>query len=151
MDIFNECILQYYTIHIWLTLEIWNHGNGDCKVTHRFSTMQSICTPNPQVVQGSTVFIPCLLQVQKLKAVWIGLLVSFLFFWYHSYVYHSPHIFWGILLMFLGFSVGLDSKESACNAGDLGLNPGSGRSPEEGNGNPLQYSCLKNSMDRGTW
>ena len=35
-------------------------------------------------------------------------------------------------------------KESACNAGDLGLIPGSGRSPGEGNGNPLQYSCLEN-------
>ena len=40
-------------------------------------------------------------------------------------------------------------KESACNAGDLGLTPGSGRSPGEGHGNPLQYSCLENSMDRG--
>jgi len=40
-------------------------------------------------------------------------------------------------------------KESACNAGDLGSIPGSGRSPGEGNGNPLQYSCLENSMDRG--
>ena len=42
-----------------------------------------------------------------------------------------------------------DDKESACNAGDLGLIPGSGRSPGEVNGNPLQYSCLENSMDRG--
>ena len=42
-------------------------------------------------------------------------------------------------------------KESACNAGDPGLTPGSGRSPGEGNGNPLQYSCLENSMDRGAW
>ena len=42
------------------------------------------------------------------------------------------------------------SKESACNAGDTGLIPGSGRSPREGNGNPLQYSCLENPMDRGT-
>ena len=42
-------------------------------------------------------------------------------------------------------------KESACNAGDLGLIPRSGRSPGEGNGNPLQYSCLENSMVRGTW
>ena len=41
-------------------------------------------------------------------------------------------------------------KESACNAGDLGLMPGLGRSPGEGHGNPLQYSCLENSMDRGT-
>ena len=40
-------------------------------------------------------------------------------------------------------------KKSACNAGDLGLIPGSGRSPGEGNGNPLQYSCLENPMDRG--
>ena len=45
----------------------------------------------------------------------------------------------------------LDSKGSACSARDLGLNPGMGRSPGEGNGNPLQYSCLKNSMDRGAW
>ena len=42
-----------------------------------------------------------------------------------------------------------DGKESACNAGDLGFIPGSGRSPGEGDGNPFQYSCLENSMDRG--
>ena len=47
-----------------------------------------------------------------------------------------------------GGSVG---KESACNVGDLGSIPGSGRSPEEGNGNPLWYSCLENSMDKGAW
>ena len=40
-------------------------------------------------------------------------------------------------------------KASACNAGDLGWIPGSGRSPREGNGNPLQHSCLENSMDGG--
>ena len=44
---------------------------------------------------------------------------------------------------------GSDSNESACNIGDLGLIPGLGRSPGEVNGNPLQYSCLENSMDRG--
>ena len=42
-------------------------------------------------------------------------------------------------------------KESACNAGDPGSIPGWERSPEEGNGNPLQYSCLENTMDRGAW
>ena len=46
---------------------------------------------------------------------------------------------------------GPDSKESACHAGDLGLIPGLGRSPGGGHGNPLQYSCLENSMDRGAW
>ena len=45
----------------------------------------------------------------------------------------------------------LSGKESACNAGDPGLIPGLGRSPGEGNGNPLQYSCLENPMDRGAW
>ena len=51
----------------------------------------------------------------------------------------------------LGFPGGSDSKELACNAGDLGSIPGSGRSPGEGNGNSLQYSCLENPMDRGAW
>ena len=46
---------------------------------------------------------------------------------------------------------GSDGKESACNAGDPGSIPGLGRSPGEGNGNPLQYSCLENLMDRGAW
>ena len=46
---------------------------------------------------------------------------------------------------------GSDGKESACNVGDLGSVPGSGRSPEEGNSYPLQYSCLENSMDRRAW
>ena len=46
-----------------------------------------------------------------------------------------------------GFPGGSDDKASACNAGDLGLFPGLGRSPEKGNGNPLQYSCLENTMD----
>ena len=49
----------------------------------------------------------------------------------------------------LGFLGGSDGKESAYNAGDWASVPGSGRSPGEGNGNPLQYSCLENSMDRG--
>ena len=51
----------------------------------------------------------------------------------------------------LGFPGGSAGKEYVCNAGDLGLIPGLRRSPGEGNGNPLQYSCLENPMDRGTW
>ena len=51
----------------------------------------------------------------------------------------------------MGFLGVLDGKESACNARDLGSIPGLGRSPGEENGNPLQYSCLENSMDRGVW
>ena len=51
----------------------------------------------------------------------------------------------------MGFPSGSYGKESACNAGNLGSISGSGRSPGEGNRNPLQYSCLENSMDRRTW
>ena len=51
----------------------------------------------------------------------------------------------------IDFPGGSDGKASAYNAGDLGLIPGSGRSPEEGNGYPLQYSSLENSVDRGAW
>ena len=49
------------------------------------------------------------------------------------------------------FSGGSDGKASAYNVGDLGWIPGSGRSPREGNGNPLQYSCLENLMERRAW
>ena len=50
-----------------------------------------------------------------------------------------------------GLTWWLSGKESTCHAGDTGSIPGSGRSPGVGNGNTLQYSCLKNSMDRGAW
>ena len=51
----------------------------------------------------------------------------------------------------MGFPGDSDDKEFACNAGEPGLIPGLGRSPGEGNGNPLHYSCLGNPMNRGTW
>ena len=51
----------------------------------------------------------------------------------------------------MGFTGGSEDKESACNVRDLGLIPGLGRSPGEGNGNPLQYSCLDNPMDQAAW
>ena len=56
-----------------------------------------------------------------------------------------------ILLLLMDFPGGSDGKASVYNAGDLGFIPGSGRSPGEGNGNPLQYSCLENPMDGGAW
>ena len=58
---------------------------------------------------------------------------------------------WGFFLVCMGFPHSSVGKESACNAGDLGSIPGSGRSPGEGNGNSLQYSHLENPIDRGTW
>ena len=51
----------------------------------------------------------------------------------------------------LNFTGCSDSKKSTCNVGELGLIPGLGKSPGEGNSYPLQYSCMKNCMDRGAW
>ena len=76
-------------------------------------------------------------------------------FCYSSYfegIWNTKH--WLIIqLQFLkfGFPGGSGGKESTCNAEDLGSIPGSGRSPGEGNDNPLQYSCLENPMDREAW
>ena len=53
--------------------------------------------------------------------------------------------------MILGFPEGSAGKETTCNAGEVGSFPGLGRSPGGGNGNPLQYSCLKSHMDRRAW
>ena len=71
-------------------------------------------------------------------------------------LHHKRHL--GSLLtlldhpsLFGGFPDGSEGKASACNAGDLGLIPESGRSAGEGNGNPLQYSCLENPMDGRAW
>ena len=67
--------------------------------------------------------------------------------WSHYSKKNLQHFF-EVAWCFPGDSEG---KESACNTGDQGLIPGSGRSPGGGNSNPLQYSCLENSMDRGAW
>ena len=96
---------------------------------------------------------------------------SFLFIWGKRHVSLSPvpgwvpslhfcvltesrHTFWTFKFTFsniLDFPGGSDGKESACNVGGPGSITGSGRCPAERNGYPLQYSCLKNSMDRGAW
>ena len=82
---------------------------------------------------------------------------------HHVKIYNVLIIIYTILLTFQflsyiniflnqeGFPGDSDGKESAYSAGDSGSNPGSGKSPGESNGNPLQYSCLENSMDREAW
>ena len=64
-----------------------------------------------------------------------------------SFDFHGTHVALG----FPGTSVVKNLPANAEDAGDIGLIPGLGRSPGEGNGNPLQYSCLENSLDRGAW
>ena len=69
----------------------------------------------------------------------------------YIYVCVCVYIYIYIYSSYIGFSGGSDSKESAHNVEDLELIPGLEKSPGEGNGNPLQYSCLENSMNRGAW
>ena len=59
--------------------------------------------------------------------------------------------FTSLFQIYTSFPGGSEGKAAACNAGDPGSIPGLGRSPGEGNGNPLQYSCLENPMDEGDW
>ena len=66
-------------------------------------------------------------------------------------MFSLPTVLFFFFLLTAGFLGSSDGKESACNAGDVGLIPESERSPGEGNGNPLQYSCLENFMGRGAW
>ena len=84
-------------------------------------------------VQGN---LKSLLQHQSLKA---------------STFWHSAFFMIQLSHPYMTTGKGSEVKVSACNAGDLGLIAGSGRSPEEEKGNPLQYSCLENPMDRGAW
>ena len=65
--------------------------------------------------------------------------------------YYLEEIIFISVHVMMDFPDGSESKASVCNAGDLGLTPGLGRSPEEENGTPLQYSCLGNPMDGGAW
>ena len=79
---------------------------------------------------------------------WAGRRKPYCFSWPHFW--NPVRSFWPPLIHHK-MSSGSEGKESAWNAGDLGLIPGFGQSPGEENGNPLQYSCLKNSMDRKAW
>ena len=81
---------------------------------------------------------------KKLKSETVKANMMQLFVYLNKYFGAHTMGLWG----FPGSSAG---KESACNLGDLGSKPGWGRSPVRGHGNPLQYSCLENSMDRGAW
>ena len=66
--------------------------------------------------------------------------------WYTLWLQNGPP-----LQVQMGFPGSSDGKDSICSVGDLGSNPGLGRFPERGHGNPLQYSCLENSMDGRAW
>ena len=79
---------------------------------------------------------------------WLGIIISIAPRFLQMELFHS---FYGWVVFHAGSPGGSDGKESACSVKDPGSIPGSRRSPGEGNGTPLQYSCLENPMDRGAW
>ena len=92
--------------------------------------------------------LPLLYIFQSLLQVLFGIIFPLLA---HSRLLFSKVIAPAMYILDWGFPGGSNSKKSTCNAGDPGSVLGSRRSPGEGNGNPFQYSCLENSMDRGAW
>ena len=84
---------------------------------------------------------------------WVGWMHAGLHFFLNSKVTNSSNWFVFLKKLFILYreACSSDGKASAYNAGNLGSIPGSGSSPGEGNGNPLQYSCLENLMDGGVW
>ena len=97
--------------------------------------------PNPGIKPGSPALQADSLPSESPGEVWLIYNVVLV-----SVVQQSDSVY-----MYVGFPGGSDGKGSTCNAGDTGSIPVSGRSPSEGTGYPLQYSCLGNSMDRGAW
>ena len=89
----------------------------------------------------SELFSNCFMSITFVK------LITLRYFW----KVNSIPCFCFLLYIVSSFPCSSVGKESACNAGDLGLIPGLGGSSGEGNGNPLQYSCLENPLDRGAW
>ena len=102
-----------------------------------------LCTDNPFII---VVFEEGLGSEKEKVRESLGLFLFFFFFIFLPFIF----LFCGGFPGGQGFPGGSHSKESACNAGDPGSIPGSRRSPGEGNGYPLHYPCLENSMDRGT-
>ena len=88
--------------------------------------------------------------LNPLEALYVQMFFNFSIFSSDVSALSSFHPF-RVLHFTKAFPGGSAGKASAYNAGDLGSIPGSGRSPGEGNGNPLPYSCLRNPMDGGTW
>ena len=110
------------------------------------------CLLWPVCSLGKTLLTFALLHFVLQGEICLLLQVSLDFLLLHSSpLWWKRHLFWVLVLEGLNFPGGSDSKASAYNVGDPGSIPGSGRSPGEGNGNPLQYSCLENSTDGGAW
>ena len=120
-------------------------GHPACNPGKRCASRQGCRAPCPQLTRTWSFFLKSLQIQEECSQCWVfgGMVAAMLDFPVPGAL-SSP-------VTDTGISGGSDCKVSACNAGDLGSIPGSGRCPGEGNGTPLQYSCLENPMDGGAW
>ena len=134
-------------LHFHFSLSCIGEGNGN--------PLQCSCLENPRDGEAWWAAVYGVAQ-SRTRLKWLSSSSSILSG--HHFPSHAfsivPHIcfysgLFSSLIIFLGFPCGSDGKASAYSVGDPGSIPGSGSSPGEGNGNPLQYSCLENPMDRG--
>ena len=109
------------------------------------SSQSPVPTSLPCLLSFYTMVFPGLSFVSILTSLWLRISTQL------AKCQPCPHANFIHNLWIWGLPQWLSGKESACNAGDAGSNPGLGRSPGGGHGNPFQHSCLKNSMDRGAW
>ena len=118
----------------------------------QMSLLYSKCSMAPPHLEWKPTFLLCLPKPQHLvPGSYLSSICPSLCFSLTGHAAQPPTTYLSCLWSVFDFPGGSDGKASAYNTGDLGSIPGLGRSPGEGNGNPLQYSCLENPMDGGTW
>ena len=149
----------YLLLYIFTDLFKYNENTGNCtdlkstiwEVFIHIHTCEAI--PAVRMMETPTSCKSCLCFCRLLSHPRQPLICHYIGFYILKmlFTWTETMLFWGGLVSYQGFPGSSTGKESACNAGDLGLIPGLGRSPGEGNGHPLQYSGLENSMDRGAW
>ena len=138
MHVFNffQCFNTYnITVHM-------------CVHMHTWVLSQILFWTKTQSKSWNTVFS---VETKKGKLLKTVLIFYFICYLWNMLFQKILSILWQYIIEIMSLTISSDGNASACNAGDLGLIPGSGWYPGEGNGNPLQYSCLENSRNRGAW
>ena len=143
----EEVQTWFYLTEVMSLVSVNAYGKGESHIRHLTLVWLALAKSPPrnrfacgQSTWSSRKLRRPSLRSKKVQKGEVEVLGQYLFFYY----------FLNFILEY-SWLCGSDGKEPACNVGGLGLIPGLGRSPGEGNGNPLQYSCLENSMDRGAW
>ena len=149
--------------HVWLFVTPWSAA---CRAPLsstvfwswlKFTSIESVMPHNHLIPHNQLLLLPSVFPSNRVFSSESALLIRWPKYWIFSISPSNEYSelisfrtnWFEIVLFHLSSALLYDGKESSCNAGDLGSIPGLGKFPGEGNGNPLQYSCLGNPMDRG--